>query len=264
MSRQRDNRFRFFENVILLRKQAQQIHDCKDLMMEIYAVRIAKQIERFRFETLLGCLPEEKQARIKRFLKFEDSMRALAADILARTALCRRLNLKNSEISFSTNAYGKPFLDKRKDVHFNVSHSGEWGVCAVDSKPIGIDIQEIHPIDLDIAKRFFSQEEYKDLLNKDENERLFYFYDLWTLKESYIKAVGKGLSIPLDSFTIRVLDGGITLESKKRAESFYLRQYSIDADYKLSVCATHRTFPHSVIIKDFDDVCTEILEKERS
>ncbi len=71
--------------------------------------------------------------------------------------------------------------------------------------PVGVDIEKIRPIDFAIAERFFTASEYRLLMDTAEQERLQLFYTLWTLKESYIKFVGKGLSIPLDSFAIELL-----------------------------------------------------------
>jgi 4'-phosphopantetheinyl transferase len=106
-------------------------------------------------------------------------------------------------------------------------------------------VEQIKPIDFAIAKRFFSSTEYDDLMEKEEHERLNYFYDLWTLKESYIKARGKGLSIPLDSFSIRKHNTTITVTSN-RDESWYFIQYPIGPEYKFSVCATTLHFPMDI------------------
>lgn len=85
----------------------------------------------------------------------------------------------------------------------------------MDNLPVGIDVEQIKPIDIKISERFFSKQEFNKLLGKSYTEREPYFYELWTLQESYIKAVEKGLSIPLDSFTIRINGGNITVCSKK-------------------------------------------------
>nr|WP_084787523.1 hypothetical protein [Anaerobacillus alkalidiazotrophicus] len=59
--------------------------------------------------------------------------------------------------------------------HFNVSHSGNWVVCATDNQPIGIDIEEIKPIDFQIVYSFFSETEIRDIEEKTENESCFIF-----------------------------------------------------------------------------------------
>ena len=66
---------------------------------------------------------------------------------------------------------------------------------------IGVDIEKIQLIDLKVAQRFFSEKEYEDLIAKTSSERIAYFYDLWTLKESLTKTLGIGLTIPLNSFS---------------------------------------------------------------
>ena len=90
-----------------------------------------------------------------------------------------------------------------------------------------------------------------------ENWQLF-FFDLWTLKESYIKAVGKGLSIPLKSFTINFLKKGeIAVKLGNKLTNWTLKQYFLDPEYKMSVCGTHTAFPENVIIKRLKYICSK-------
>ena len=229
-------------------------------MIEIYAVGIPEKNKQLKyFNECLLCVDKQKQAEIKRYVRHEDAQRVLMADILIRTIICGKLKINNKGISFGSNEYGKPFLIGAENFHFNNSHSGEWVVCAVDDLPIGVDVEMIKPIDFDIAERFFSNEEYEDFLKKKESEKLPYFYDLWTLKESYIKAAGKGLSILLGTFTIKVCDDGIKFKTQNEFTDCYFKQYSIDSSYKLSVCASSGEFPGNIIMKSCDEICREIL-----
>ncbi len=75
--------------------------------------------------------------------------------MLIRTVAAKAYGLDPAGISFSVQEYGKPYIPALPDMHFNISHSGRWIVCAVDSKPIGIDIEKMKPGTIDIAKRFF-------------------------------------------------------------------------------------------------------------
>ncbi|MBN2533250.1 MAG: 4'-phosphopantetheinyl transferase superfamily protein [Spirochaetales bacterium] len=188
---------------------------------------------------------EKKEERILKFRRREDAERTLVGDAFIRTIVCNQFHLKNSDLEFECNEYGKPFVMNIPDFHYNLSHSGKWVACAIDYEPLGIDVEGIRPIDFSIAERFFSKTEYEDLIAKPEQEQLEYFYDLWTLKESYIKARGKGLSLPLSSFSIRKDRTGITIESENE-ESWYFVQYPIDPGYKFSVCAGNFHFPVEV------------------
>ncbi|UUZ92003.1 4'-phosphopantetheinyl transferase superfamily protein [Paenibacillus sp. P25] len=171
--------------------------------MELYAVHLKELPTEEVVSALMPLVPKEKTEKLRRFKFKEDCCRSLAAELLIRVILAGKTRLKNREIRFGRNAYGKPHLTDYP-LHFNLSHAGHWVVCAIDEAPIGIDIEEIKPIDLTIAKRFFSHVEWMDLEQKPEEDKLGRFYDLWTLKESYMKNIGLGLSIPLNqiSFTV--------------------------------------------------------------
>jgi len=205
-------------------------------MIELYAVRINKDIELSTFNKLTEYTSIENKEKISDFFSYKDSQRTLIGDLLARYIICKKYNMKNTDIIFFKNEYGKPFLKNYPHFYFNISHSKDYVVCAVSDMPIGIDIELVKNINLNVAKRFFSASEYNYLLTQPKEEQLDYFYKLWTLKESYIKAVGKGLSIPLNSFSINICNDDITITSRKQPTTYIFYHYNISFDYKLSIC----------------------------
>ena len=108
-------------------------------------------------------------------------------------------------------AYGKPYLE---DVpfYFNLSHSGEYVICAYDDRPIGADIQLKKGTIPSRLNKIYSELEMKrySILNKKEQKD--FFYRIWTRKESLLKCDGRGLRIPL--YEISVINNNIILEGK--------------------------------------------------
>jgi 4'-phosphopantetheinyl transferase len=163
---------------------------------------------------------------------------------MIRHVLCKRFFFTNEDIKFSKNDEGKPYI-KGCPIHFNVSHAAEFVVCAFSEQVVGIDIEQIKEVDLQIAKRFFCQCEYEDLLAQKMSDRLDYFYSLWTLKESYIKWLGTGMSTPLDSFCFNVTDAGISFLDYNRKISPFFKQFFIEG-YKLSICSMIPDLPDEI------------------
>lgn len=131
-------------------------------------------------------------------------------------------------------------------MHFNVSHSGKWAVCAVSDSPVGIDIQEIKPVNFSIANRFFSASENEMLINAQGAARQELFYKLWVLKESYVKMLGKGLSMRLDSFSIKIDGENISLLSPVGHDQCFFKLYDACHGYKMAVCGMENKFPDNV------------------
>ena len=102
----------------------------------------------------------------------------------------------------TVDGYGKPhiFLDAEHEFHFSLSHSGDYSICAVGKSPVGADIEAIGNDKERIAERFFAKEEQGFIKDSES------FYRIWTLKESFMKAVGLGMKLPMDSFTVTELD----------------------------------------------------------
>lgn len=226
------------------------------IIIEVLGIQV-KNIENAEFEELLKYVSPEKCKKILRYKNYYDGLRTLLGDILVRGSICQRFNILNDDIKFGSNIYGKPYLENIEDFHFNISHSEEWVVCALDSIPVGIDIEYMKLIDINEVVSFFSKDEQKDIFLKDDYNRIDFFYDMWTLKESYIKLKGNGLSIPLNSFTIHSLNNRQSLKNSK--DNVFFNQYSIDRDYKLSVCSPWDKFPHNIKILDLSEVKSMVV-----
>lgn len=213
---------------------------------------------------LIHVLPIEKQERIRRFKFPADALRTLIADVLSRWLICEQLAIKNNDILITHNANGKPFLQGHDGIHFNNSHSGRWIVSAISNFPVGIDVEFISEMDLSIASHCFSRQEFLDLTAlDDERSRRDYFFDLWTLKESYIKAIGLGLSMELSSFTIRKNNHSIQLHTSHTDEytPFFFKQYEVDSQYKMSICTQHHHPQHEINIISCDELYQRFVDK---
>ena len=156
-----------------------------------------------RFDTLLT--EEERNKRAKFFFD-KDRRRYLATRSLVRYVLSRYVPIRPVDWRFEATSFGRPVI---ANVHpgvaglsFNISHSDRVIVLAVTrDRHIGIDVEDLsRRAPLDIADSFFSSDEASQLRSLPADAQPRRFFDFWTLKESYIKARGKGLSLPLDQF----------------------------------------------------------------
>jgi 4'-phosphopantetheinyl transferase len=158
------------------------------------------------FERILA--PDEL-ARADRFAFVRDRTHFIAARAALRSILGHRSDRAPHSIRFDYGPQGKPSLagDPNDTIYFNMAHSGDRAVVAVSSEaPVGIDIERISPeIDvMDIATHFFSPVEIATLARLGKDRHLAAFFKCWTSKEAYIKALGQGLSIPLQEFDVCV------------------------------------------------------------
>jgi 4'-phosphopantetheinyl transferase len=211
------------------------------IQSSITVIHVASEGQHPLAQQLLRYIPHDKQEKLRKFYFTDDFNRGLFSEALARALVVANVGLPHNQIMFSHNEFGKPFLPTVPDFHFNLSHSGSWVVCAVAGSPVGIDVEQIKKIDLGIARRFFSPTEHRHLMSLPPELRNNYFFTLWSLKESYIKALGKGLSIPLHSFSINALSPHISLEihDPSLCHTFF-KLYDLQPDYKLALCSTHQ------------------------
>lgn len=168
-------------------------------------------------ETLSQPLSQEERARAERFHFDRDRRRFTVSQGYLRTLLGRYLKMAPEQIEFYRGPRGKPGLKISERMHpgaatlrFNLSHSNELALYAITTgREVGIDIEHIRTVPgaAPIVKRFFSSQEQAAFFSLAEEHRKEGFFNCWTRKEAFIKAIGEGLFHPLHQFTVSLRPG---------------------------------------------------------
>ena len=176
----------------------------------VVAQLIADEEEVQAAETLLS---DDERHRARRFVFDRDRRRFTVGRARLRELLGARLNVSPTSIEFAYGAHGKPSLSHRfadSDLRFNVSHCDDVAVYAISRRrDVGIDVEAVRtmPDAGAIASRFFSPRETAAYHSLDAIHKPQGFFNCWTRKEAFIKAVGDGLSHSLDSFDVSLTPG---------------------------------------------------------
>lgn len=158
-------------------------------------------------EHLANWLNPEETARAARFYFARDTRRYTVGRATLRLILSHYTGLSPAELHFTYNGYGKPALAAHQNqtgVEFNLSHTGDHALCAVTTgHAVGVDLETIKTLDyLQLADTVFSPYEQAILRQLPTSKQPDAFFNGWTRKEAYIKAHGKGLSMPLADFDV--------------------------------------------------------------
>jgi 4'-phosphopantetheinyl transferase len=219
----------------------------------IWVIDISRSIQ--QWEKYRSLLSKDEIERANRFYSPVDHDRFILYRGVLRLLLARYLCIKPNEIPFVYNLYGKPsikFEVNKQGLSFNQSHSSNIGVLAITTfSSIGVDIEYIRddlPF-IEISKGYFS------LIEKSELEKLppfaqnNTFYKIWTEKEAILKAMGVGLSIPLNSFFVNSTQkfGSITFSANdfigSKKESYTYQSFNILPGYSIAL-AIERSYYH--------------------
>ena len=167
--------------------------------VHLWSLELASDISTERFWALLS---GDERERANRFRMERDWVRFVVFRGVLRILLSRYLGGDPASVAFTYAAKGKPSIASG-GIHFNVSHSHDMAVYAFGIEELGVDVEWAkRAVEVEaIASRFFSPDECAWILGS--GSRVEAFFDCWTRKEAYIKAEGGGLSIPLDTFSVR-------------------------------------------------------------
>lgn len=192
-------------------------------------------------------LDSDERARAERFVFEQHKNRYIVAHGFLRVILSSYLDCSPTEVAFIYDKLGKRWLfdsDRRgKSLTFNFAHSGTLAICGVTlQRVIGVDIEEMRAdfaID-DVVRRFFSAKEARCFFSLPPSQQLQAFYDGWTRKEAIIKAIGAGLSLPLDQFDVTLAPGqpAALLETRwdtMEAARWSLRAIDVAPNYAASI-----------------------------
>ena len=198
------------------------------------------EAEPLSFAAAEALLSDDERARGRSFVTAPLRHRFVAGRARLRSLLGEHLGRDPRALAFAQNAFGKPRLTDHPSVHFSLSHSGDRAMLAVsDQREIGIDIERVRPLDhLDLARRYFHPNEVAAIEGvKAPDEQLLAFFRIWTLKEAVVKAIGKGLSIPLDTFDVSIATSPPTMvvAPEGAPRSWWLHQTTGDYCVALAV-----------------------------
>lgn len=228
-------------------------------MLRCYYMDISCDCSFEQSQALYGCLPEEREAKIRKLKNAGMAKKRLLSSSFLQYGLSHTLGILPEKLSYQYGKFGKPSLseasrkyireqkgDSAGDMEFNLSHSGKYAVLAISDAAVGIDVEREKKNRLAVAKRCFCEKEYESIVGaesyQEQNKR---FLEYWTMKEAYVKYVGTGLIIPLNSFQIQRGENAISsvqtyLEGQSKEhtglEEVYIMTCFLEEQYCVSIC----------------------------
>ena len=192
--------------------------------MNAYITEIPENIG-ISFEDYFDQLSEERILKVNSFKFYDDKCRSLFGELLLRYSIKDFTNsgIGSSKLTFEFNDFGKPELVNYPDIKFS-------------DEEIGADIEEKTNLDFIELSGLFHQRERSFICSNTEQMR-DKFFDIWTSKESYVKLIGMGLTIPLESFYIDPSNMNVVVEnSYNTTQKYHIQKLEIHEGYACSIC----------------------------
>ncbi|QDQ02383.1 4'-phosphopantetheinyl transferase superfamily protein [Lysinibacillus fusiformis] len=227
--------------------------------MQCFAIQLKHPLPDKMKHSFLEIVDDELRKKLARYKRKSDFELNLCTHVLLRIVINRFYQYDFNKIAFSKNLYGKPYIEQG-NIHFNISHSHEWGVCVIDDTPVGVDIERVTPIDVRSMMNCFSDSEQKAIFQLSITDQLQTFYRIWVLKESYLKKLGVGLSKALSSFTFHTEDERVIVQDNQYVHgTHYFYEENID-NYKVAICAEHNDFPENISVISIQELSGYIAD----
>ena len=163
------------------------------------------------YDEAFDLMTAEKKSRIAHFRFADDKKRSVFGEMLAKEMISKELDIPIESIIINKDENGKPYAENMS-IHFNISHSGDYVLCAIGDKPVGVDIEQIREIKSRLID-FVCTNEEKNYVLENEAQKQNRFFEIWTAKEAYFKYKGTGIT---DVKSVNTLD----VEFKEHIESF--------------------------------------------
>ncbi|PIF04385.1 MAG: hypothetical protein CSA86_02065 [Arcobacter sp.] len=202
-------------------------------MLNVYFLKLDFNISDRDLLILEKTISPQRLKYAKQYHKKQDFIRSLLSSVLFYYALNKN-GIDKKDIIIEKSLRGKPFLKNSKNIDFNITHSGHWVACAIDVNDVGIDIEYMKDINLTDFEEILTTKEISYINNKQEN-----FYQIWTLKESYIKALGTGIYHSLSSFSIEPYSNHYAkvFQDGSCEKQWHFYNFNLDEKHSCSICS---------------------------
>lgn len=175
-------------------------------MIYIYSIAITSTWSRIEQE-LLEFVSVSRREKISKYYLDEDKKLSLYAALFIRMQTSIFTNIPIEKLSFSHTLYNKPILLNVPDYHFNISHTKSRILCAISSRPIGIDVEKNTNAPFEVMSLVFHPDEIAYVQSgTSEFERNTRFFIIWTKKEALVKCIGTGLTNDVSNINTLALD----------------------------------------------------------
>ena len=224
--------------------------------VHLYFIEIPQILNSRICKFLSSVLSVDEKEKWKRFRFQKDRDTYLLTRALVRTQLSKYLNKADPKCwEFVTNQYGKPYLvnnTSSEPLYFNVSHTQGYVICVFSLHDrVGVDIEYLNDeIDIiELASQYFAPAEIKELFKTPLNGQIGRFYEYWTMKEAYTKAIGLGLSKPLNEFCIEFQgNDSASVSAGSRCDNsqqtWILRKLNHFKNCKAAICMEYNKLNH--------------------
>lgn len=204
-------------------------------MKQVYKLNTERLEDSETFFGFYEKLSEKRRQKIDGYRMKKDKLLSLGAGILIDKGL-KTFGLREADVRIAEGKHGKPYFPDYPDIHFSVSHSEKMVLAVFADTEVGCDIEYVDSVDLKLAERFFCQSEYEFIMEHQEWEREKAFYRMWTIKESFMKAVGSGMMLPMDEFCIKI-GRHIQVEQHYNNEAYGIEDWT-EGEYHAALCWT--------------------------
>lgn len=226
--------------------------------MRTYIINIRQLEDEALFRNMLELTSPYRRQKIAVLKNDNDKRRSLGAAIALDKAL-EGYGLEERAMEYEFGSHGKPFLRYYPEIHFSLSHSKDYAICSIGIEELGNDIEWVRGGKDNVAERFFAAEELAWIKNavdsKEKDERMF---QIWTMKESFLKVTGFGMSLSLKDFAVIMEENGnIKLCQTVDDKVYHIKEYALplifneQAEYKIAVCSPDPDFapsPEQIIL----------------
>lgn len=218
-------------------------------MTKTYIINVRQLETKAVFEEALACVSLFRRQKIAHLKQQKDKNRSLGAALALHKAL-QGYGLEERDMEYDLGEQGKPALCHYPEIRFSLSHAGDYAICSIGEAENGNDIEWVRSGKENLAKRFFAEEElawmWQAAYPAEREERMF---RIWTMKESFLKVTGLGMSLPLRDFAVLIEEGDkISLRQTVNSTRYYMKEYmmpkeyEMDNKYKIAVCCVAPDF----------------------
>lgn len=208
------------------------------------------QLSPTAWHAALSRLPHAEQLRLRRYRRWQDAQSSLIGRLLMANLAADLLGIGDPyELDFARDVSGRPYLEGPAVTHIdvNVAHAGGYVAAAISNVGrIGVDVEVERAVHAGLVDRVCAPAELALLRQSPPADRRSRFFQLWTLKEAYIKAVGAGLALDLTTITFPLRSDHIHFavhDVPDEASRWHFRSWHPAPDVWLAVCAEHCTPP---------------------